>query len=158
LIHVSLAEDVRPALLLREDVETLDATRSPERPHISLLPLLDGYLMGYRERDRYLRPEHRDFVFDRGGNVTSTILVNGAIVGVWDWEEEPRPVVKVHYLVRVPREARALIGEEAHRVGRFLSGHDVEVFPCVSMAPLVARSAGGFQSPLKGMGRRGRTG
>lgn len=154
LVHVHLGEDGRPGLMLQEDVESLGTVQSREGPLISLLPLLDGYLMGYRERDRYLRPEHRDFVFDRGGNVTSTVLVNGEIAGVWDWEEKPRPVVKVHYLVRVSREARTLIEEEAKRLGRFLSGQDVEVSLCESMAPLVARTAGGFQSPLKGVERR----
>jgi hypothetical protein len=158
MVHVGLGEEGRPALLLREDMDTLEATQPPEKPLVSLLPLLDGYLMGYRERDRYLRPEHRDFVFDRGGNVTSTILVNGAIVGVWDWEEEPRPAVKVHYLVRVGREARALIEGEARKVGRFLCGEEAEFLLCESMAPLVARSAGGFQSPLKWIGGRGSRG
>jgi hypothetical protein len=152
---VLLGADGRPALLLREDIETLEAAQPSERSLVSLLPLLDGYLMGYRERDRYLRPDHRDFVFDRGGNVTSTVLVNGAIVGVWDWEQEPRPAVKVHYLVRVSREASALIEGEARKVGRFLCGEEPQFLLCESMAPLVERSAGGFQSPLRGMGRRG---
>jgi hypothetical protein len=156
VIRVPLAEDGRPALLLQDDLESLERTQLPERPLVSLLPLLDGYLMGFRERARYLRPEHRDFVFDRGGNVTSTVLLNGNIVGVWDWEEEPRPVVKVHYLVRVNRESRALVEEEARKVGRFLCGQDVDFILCGTMSPLVARTAGGFQSPLKGMGRRER--
>ncbi|MFC1935798.1 winged helix DNA-binding domain-containing protein [Chloroflexota bacterium] len=49
---------------------------------VNLLPALDPYLMGYKNRDRYLGEEHRDMVFDRSGNVTSTILVDGKVVGV----------------------------------------------------------------------------
>jgi hypothetical protein len=158
LAQVALSESGRSGLLLQEDVENLVRTPLPDSLPISLLPLLDGYLMGYRERERYLRPEHRDFVFDRGGNATSTVLFNGAIIGVWDWEERPRPVVKVHYLERVNKGSRALVEEEARRIGRFLCGEDVEVVICETMAPLVTRSAGGFQSPLKEAGQRGGAG
>jgi len=148
-IHVGLGEGRRLALLLEEDVEGLAATRPREGPLVSLLPLLDGYLMGYRERDRYLRPEDRAFVFDRGGNVTSTILVDGAVVGVWDWEEDPRPVVKFHYFSKVSEDLHARIEEEARRMGRFLVGRETELLRCESMAALHTRPAGGFQSPLK---------
>jgi hypothetical protein len=146
---VGLGEDRRPAMLLKEDVEGLAAMRPREGPIVCLLPLLDGYLMGYRERDRYLRPEDRDFVFDRGGNATSTILVDGAVVGVWDWEEDPRPVVKIHHLSKVSKDVHARIEEEARRMGRFLVGREADLLRCQSMAPLDTRPAGGFQSPLR---------
>ena len=36
--------------------------------------MLDPYLMGYKDRERYLDPRFKDFVFDRSGNVTNTIV------------------------------------------------------------------------------------
>jgi hypothetical protein len=157
LVEVTLGADRRPALLLREDLAPLQATRPGEEPVVVLLPILDGYLMGYRERNRYLRPAHRAFVFDRGGNVTSTILVDGTIAGVWDWEDEPRPQMRLHYLMKLRRETCALIEASARQVGHFLCGKDVDLLRHESMIPVTEQSAGGFQSPLRASGREKRT-
>jgi hypothetical protein len=50
---------------------------------VSLLPALDPYVMGYKDRRRFLDEEHRDQVFDRSGNAFATVWVNGQIKGVW---------------------------------------------------------------------------
>ncbi len=39
-----------------------------------------------------------DLVFDRSGNSTSTILVDGRVAGVWDFSEGPPPAVKLFLL------------------------------------------------------------
>ncbi len=58
-------------------------------PTVALLPGLDPLTMGYRQRDRLLDPRQRDLVYDRGGNATSSVLVDGVIVGVWDVSDVP---------------------------------------------------------------------
>lgn len=79
-------------ILLSSDRAPLATTRPPEKSAVSILPSLDAYLMGYKDRERYLDNEYYNFVFDRSGNATSTILVDGRVTGVWDIEG---PLVKM---------------------------------------------------------------
>lgn len=116
---------------------------------INLLPVQDPYIMGYKKRERYLDEEHTDWVFDRGGNATSTILVDGRVIGVWDVEEKARPTVKLHLLHGIDGELLSGIRASASRLGRFITGYDVEVREVDHMVPLTERNAGGFLAPLK---------
>lgn len=137
-------------VLLASDRELLESTDIPEEPLVHLMPLLDPYLMGYKERKRYLAQEHYTRVFDRSGNVTSTILVDGRIFGIWDIEEEHEPIVKIFLFSRVNPEVSKEISSKAKKIGKFISGKDVQVKRCRSMVPLTERTMGGFMSPLKG--------
>jgi hypothetical protein len=151
LARVALGEARRPALLLQEEIEELSDLRGKGGPTVNFLPCLDGYLMGYHERERYLRRDLADVVFDRSGNVTSTILAGGEIVGVWDLEAGPDPTVKLHFLSRVPREMRKAAVRRAVEIGRIVFDREARVGFCESMIPLVRRPAGSVMSPLKGI-------
>jgi hypothetical protein len=102
--------------------------------------------MGYKDRERCIDAEHYNFVFDRSGNATSTILVDGEVIGVWDFEE---PVIKIFLF----RENKADLAKElrlrAAGLGAFISGRQTEAKKCKSMAPLTHRTAGGVMSPLR---------
>lgn len=151
LARVALGEARRPALLLQEEIEELSDLRGKGGPTVNFLPCLDGYLMGYHERERYLRRDLADVVFDRSGNVTSTILAGGEIVGVWDLEDSPDPTVKLHFLSRVPREIRKAAVRRAVEIGRIVFDREARVGFCESMISLVRRPAGSVMSPLKGI-------
>jgi hypothetical protein len=117
---------------------------------VNLLPFLDPYVMGYVERHRYLDEKNKDLVFDRSGNATSTILVDGRVVGVWDYQEDGEGTIKLLVFCPVAADLRHRICEHAQRLGKFIADGDIEVKECTSMVPLTRRSAGGFMSPLKG--------
>jgi hypothetical protein len=53
---------------------------------VRLLPVWDAYLMGYVDRARLVQPEHRPWVYDKAGNATSVVLVDGLVAGVWEHE------------------------------------------------------------------------
>lgn len=133
-------------LLLRSDLSALMGTGSFDALEISLLPNLDPYLMGFKRRERYLGPEYYDTVFDRSGNVTSTVLLNGRIIGVWDCAE----VMKIHLFQKVGGDIEHRIYTGARQLGRFITGKEMEVKPVASMTPLKQRNTGAFMSPLKG--------
>ncbi len=116
---------------------------------VNLLPVLDSYLMGYKERERYLSYMHYDKVFDRSGNVTSTILLDGKVVGVWDFKEGKEPVVKLLLLEEVENSVLTDIYMKAQKIGRFIADKEVKIKECDSMVPLTRRTAGGFMSPLR---------
>jgi len=137
-------------IMLRSD-ENLIKTQAPsKRRTVNLLPSLDPYLMGYKKRERYLNHKHHDRVFDRSGNVTSTILLDGRVVGVWDFTEDLEPLVKLFLLEEVEGSVVKEIYLKAQKIGRFIADKEVQIRECNSMVPLTRRTAGGVMSPLKG--------
>ena len=136
-------------LVLGEQTNSLMSPKQMKKDTVNLLPELDPYLMGYKERDRYLESKNRDYVFDRAGNATSTILLNGEIAGVWDVYEYPKPVVKF-FLFRDLHEGMVRsMHATAKRMGRFITEKEPHIKECDSMTPLIHRTAGGVMSPLK---------
>jgi len=121
----------------------------PKKNTVNFLPSLDPYLMGYKDRERYLDHEYYDYVFDRGGNATSTILLNGRVIGIWDIEEDVAPTVKLFLFEVVGEKTRGEIVAKARETGRFIADEEVEIKECDTMVPLTHRTAGGVMSPLK---------
>jgi len=131
------------------DINELKNISLEYEDHVNLLPILDPYLMGYKNRERYINPTYYDYIFDRSGNATSTILLNGRIIGVWDILENPYHNVKLLLFDFVEKKILEKIKKEAKRIGRFIIGYDVQIAECEKMLPLSKRTAGGFMTPLK---------
>ena len=136
--------------MLCSDAEVLKNDPDIPSPLVSLLPPLDHSVMGYKDRSWFLSREHAPFIFDRSGNATSTILVDGQVAGVWDHALDPEPVVMVLLLEARDNAVLTKVRSEAQRIGHLVAEQDVEVRVCRTMAPLTSRTAGGFMSPLKG--------
>ena len=133
-------------LLLSSDRQSLMSMKPPKKPVINILPSLDPYMMGYKDRERYLDQEHYNFIFDRSGNATSTILLDGRVIGVWDFQEL---FVKIFLFNDIKATILKEIYSKARNVGTFISGKEVKIKKCDHMIPLSQRTAGGFMSPLK---------
>jgi len=136
-------------ILLRPDEKLLQTLKPKEKHTVNLLPSLDPYLMGYKERQRYLDQDHYDKVFDRSGNATSTILLDGKVVGVWDFTETPEPTVKIHLFKEAEETLAKEIRAKAQAIGKFIASKDVRIKECDAMTPLTQRTAGAVMSPLK---------
>lgn len=132
--------------VLTSELQALKSVEASVYPEINILPCLDPYLMGYKNRERYLHPKHNKMVFDRSGNATSTVLVDGRVVGIWDLEER---WVKIFYFKDVGKNTHKKVRSKALDMGRFITGGPVEVKVCDSMVPLPQRTAGSFMTPLK---------
>ena len=137
-------------ILLRSELDNLRQDTPHSAPSVHLLPYLDGYLMGYIDRARYLHPTHRDWVYDKTGNATSIIMLRGRVVGTWDYEERGGPLVKLHLFHRLEPGLKDQVRHKAAEVGRFLAGGATRICECPAMVPLPQRTAGSFMSPLKG--------
>jgi len=124
-------------------------TTKQQKHIIKVLPGLDPYLMGYKDRQRYLDQKYYNFIFDRSGNATSTILLNGQIIGIWDFTEDKKPSVKIFLFEDVEDDVFKEIHLIVGKIGRFMADEEVEIKECDSMVPLTQRTAGGFMSPLK---------
>jgi DNA glycosylase AlkZ-like len=135
-------------VMLAADKTALERFKTSTQPAVNLLPALDPYLMGYKERGRYLDYEHYDLVFDRSGNSTSTILVDGRVVGVWDFGQGPKPTVKLFFFHDLEKKVLRTVESRARATGEFIGDKAVAVEMCDKMVPLPQRNAGGFMSPL----------
>ncbi|HEX2317008.1 MAG TPA: winged helix DNA-binding domain-containing protein [Thermomonospora sp.] len=94
----SLGEEVtvvslegRDAWALTDDLDALTATDPDAGRGTRLLPVWDPYFMGYANnggRDRQVRPEDYPRVYDKSGNATSTVIVDGIAAGIWELDAD----------------------------------------------------------------------
>ena len=99
--------------------DDLDET-GPVESWAALLPVLDPTLMGWKERDFYVDPEHVPYLFDSNGNGGTTAWWNGRVVGCWVQDDAG----VVHPVLRedVGEEGAAALATEAERLSAWLDG------------------------------------
>ena len=148
VIRIQITDRAGDYLMLRAEAEA--SRQAPPLPLsvVNLLPSHDPYLLGYRNRARYVEARYGDRAFDQTGNVTSTILLNGRVIGVWDLISETC-LVKLFLFEEVNDEAREGIEEAAQQVGRFMCRNSVTIQWCAKMPPLTRQPLGSVVSPLR---------
>lgn len=117
-------------LLLKEQAEALKATQAPPERIITALPANDPFTTAYRaSRARYFSDQKlQRHIFSGSGMAKPTILVNGQIVGMWEWQsEDERDWVTWQLLAEVDPALVPLIQTQVERVGSLIRpGIDVE--------------------------------
>jgi len=118
-------------LLHAHDLDRLKRVSSAG-PALVLLPSLDPYVMGYKERSRFLHPDKYGKVFDRAGNALPTVLYDGCVIGVWI-EDSKRHALRVLLFDGVDKGFANQLEDEAEQLSRFLE-HDtpdiqIELYP-----------------------------
>lgn len=139
-----------PYIMLSSDAELLLSMRDSEDMNITLLPVLDPYIMGYKDRSRYLDYKNYENVFDFGGNATMVILLDGEIIGIWDLERDDHEVMKILMFKKENDDVWEEINFKAQKIARFIVEQDVQIKRCQYMTSLKQRTAGGYLTPLKG--------
>jgi hypothetical protein len=92
----------------------------PVEPWAALLPVLDPTLMGWKERDFYLDPDHVPYLFDSNGNGGTTAWWDGRVVGCW--VQDDAGVVRVVLREDVGEDGAAALETEAERLTDWLDG------------------------------------
>lgn len=149
IIRMEVPDSGGTYIMLCSDKKSLEAIEPSKKQNVNLLPVLDPYIMGYEERERYLEPEYYDNVFDFNGNAAPTILIDGRVVGIWDFMDDAKPLVRLFFFEDVERDVLKEIHVKALGIGEFISGKKAQIKECDSMVPLTRRTAGGYMSPLK---------
>ncbi len=137
-------------ILLKTDEKNLKEINLNQKKTVNFLPVQDPYIMGYKERERYIDPEYYYYVFDHSGNATTTILFDGRVMGVWDFTEKTEPIVKIYLFEKAGKTLLKRIYSEASRIGKFIADKEVHTKECKHMISLRERTLGGFMSPLRG--------
>lgn len=136
-------------LILSEDLIKLQTINKTEKSVITLLSDLDPYLMGYKDRERYVKEDHHSYLFDRSGNATSAILLNGVVIGIWDFVSSKESTIKIFFLEKPDVSIKKQVLEEAKRVGKFIFGEETTITECKEMESLKGRIPGEVLTPLK---------
>jgi len=147
--HIKINQIEHDYIIHKQDLEKIRSKDKYNQTAINILPGLDPYIMGYKDRERYVDYNYYEYVFDRSGNGTTTILVDGKVVGVWDIIEKPEPQIKLYLIREIEKSIMKKIEEEAKKIGKFITEKDVDIRKCKKMTPLTKRTMGGFMSPLK---------
>jgi hypothetical protein len=127
LTHLEVEGSRGDYVMLKEQVAALVEERRCEHG-VALLPPRDNLMMAYSDTSRFLAPHYGDHVFDRAGEAQGTVWVDGRIAGEW-WLQLREERIVVRFFEAVPPDVLALAGEEARRLGRFMSftAFDIEV-------------------------------
>jgi hypothetical protein len=107
-------------LMLVEEAYHLLNLVPADDTHASFLPALDPYIMGYRDRRRFLDPGYRAHIFDRAGNAVPTVWVNGRVAGIWGQRKDGS--VAYGLFVAVSTAQQALIEGRRRELEVFLDG------------------------------------
>ncbi len=146
---IMISDITHEFFILSSDIEEVKKLKPFKNPLINFLPNMDPYLIGYKDRERFIKSENYYYAFDRSGNVTSTIIFNGKIIGTWDITEKPESIVKIHLFNKTDEETKNKILSNAQKLGQFFFGKQVQINICEKMEPLTNRSVVNFMSPLK---------
>ncbi len=119
--------------MLRDDHERLRSASFGPELCVNLLPSLDPYIMGYRDRRRFLPPDHYDQVFDRSGNAFASVWVNGRVVGIW---QETKEGIEV---LLWDGTYRASVATEVQQLGVFLQQAQDDLSPEGEMSIKIRR-------------------
>lgn len=150
IVDVRLAKDHDGEYLMHAaDLDELPSVSMPASPSAVFLPALDPLVMGYAHKDRLVADEHRRFVFDRSGGVTSTVLLDGHVAAVWDVREEPEPAVLLAPLHDLGADARAALDARAAELGAFWFEAETPVEWLAGVPSLADRPAGALFRPLR---------
>src|SRR5204862_7808541 len=119
-------------LISESDVDSLLGFKPPEAT-ISLIPYRDTYLKGQREVvNRFVPAEHADKPFSRWkgkliNDPLATIIFNGRVVGVWEWNEDDEEVDLLFFDSSIPKSVEKAIHKRANELASFIRANLGEV-------------------------------
>ncbi len=124
ILQVRISDLDKNLLLLQSDINMIEKRIHIKKKVVNLLPSLDPYIMGYKERERYfLSDNHYHYIFDRTGNATSVILYDGQIIGVWDIIKAKKPFLKFFLFEDSKEDTKNIIIQKAKKIGKFFTNY-----------------------------------
>jgi len=134
--------------MLTEDFNMLRQFRAPEDAIIHFLPAMDPFVMGFKDRSRFIHEAFYDYVYDRFGNASPTIVLQGQMIGIWDIDND-KNLIKLFLFQQAGDEIYEKIIEAGVEVGKFYCDCDVDIIEVRSVIPVKELTVGSFMSPLK---------
>jgi winged helix DNA-binding protein len=140
------------ALMGRKDAHAFELAR-PVAGRVNLLPALDPYTMGYApgpSRERFADPDLDSYLYDKAGNSTNVILIEGTVGGLWDLGQSRKALeIRVALFDDPGPKAWAAIQAETQLVAGFLDARDATVTRVKIRTPISKRGPNAALAPLK---------
>jgi hypothetical protein len=134
-------------ILAETHVPTLP--KAPPARGVRLLPIWDGLFLSHRDRSFAVPAELYGHVYDRSGNPTSIVLVDGIAAGQWDLAiDKSHHEVKVAPFKSFSTATWKEIEAEVGRLGDALGAPGLEMVR-IKKAPPLRDDWNRFMSPLK---------
>jgi hypothetical protein len=119
-------------LISESDLDTFLNFKAPEAA-VSFIPYRDTYLKGQREVvNRFVPAEHADKPFSRWkgkliNDPLATIIFNGRVIGVWEWNEDDDEVDLLLFDSSIPKTVEKVIHKRAAELANFIRSNLGEV-------------------------------
>jgi hypothetical protein len=127
------------------------ASVGPDPTGLRLLPIWDTSMVTQISRRRMVDPLLYPFVYDASGNLTSTIVSDGRVVGVWDRRGDgDRIEIKAAFFGGFDRGLAEAVESEAAVVTAAVGASEVGVDFVDRIVDLTTASRNRFMSPLSG--------
>ena len=148
LTQLEIADSTGHFFMITEDYDMLRQFRTSGNAIIHFLPAMDPYIMGYKDRHRFINVAFYDYVYDRFGNAAPAILLNGEIIGIWDIDDEKNLLI-FFLFQQTGDEIYERVIEAGIEIGKFYCDTDVDMIEVRSVIPVKELTVGSFMSPLK---------
>lgn len=128
-----------------------DPDQVGEATGVRLLPIWDTALVTQKSRRRMVAPAHYSYVYDASGNVTSTIVSDARVVGVWDRSgDNSRIEIKAAFFESPGKSTIEAVESEAATIANAVGAPEVTVDVVDRIVDLTAAPRNRFMSPLSG--------
>jgi Winged helix DNA-binding domain len=131
---VSIAvEGHKDEFLMSESDQEAFLNFKPPDGAVNLIPYRDTYLKGQQQVvNRFVPEEHADKPFSRWkgkliNDPLATIIFNGRVVGVWEWNEDDEEVDLLLFDSSIPKSVDKAIHKRAGELANFIRGNLGEV-------------------------------
>ena len=132
LVSISVEGSADEFLIGESEIDEFFAFEPPEFA-INFIPYRDTYLKGQREIvNRFVSSEHADKPFSRWkgkliNDPLATIILNGRVVGVWEWSEDDDDVDLLLFDSNVSKSTEKMIHKRAADLANFIRSNLGEV-------------------------------
>jgi Winged helix DNA-binding domain len=132
LVPIAVDGTADEFLMSESDVDALLSFKPPDAA-VSFIPYRDTYLKGQREVvNRFVPSEHADKPFSRWkgkliNDPLATIILNGSVVGVWEWNEDDEEVDLLLFDSSIPKSVEKAIHKRAGELATFIRSNLGEV-------------------------------
>lgn len=97
-------------------------------PSVLLLPKFDPYLLGHKNKERYLDERYKKFVFRPVADISAVLVVNHRICGIWKYKFiSSRFSVEISLFSKINKKIEGNIISKVEEMATFFDASKVEV-------------------------------
>jgi Winged helix DNA-binding domain len=154
LAKVEMEGISKESLIPHDSLENLLSCTERLEDAVQLLSTWDSYMMAYKgiNRTRYLPFEYYNHVYDRSGNATTVVFMNGSVIGIWDLQVKAKELsIKVSLFKDAGKATWRIIKSRAEAIAGWLGLPNVCLYRCPVPLPLTESAQNRFLAPLDGI-------